>query len=356
LSSVGRPRTLERGEEPKLEALFADVYGPDWRTKTAAHRYLGPTPWPAAVSVVEMDGLIVGAQPAYDVPISVRGARRMCTILADVVTHPQYRRRGIFASVVDHAAKLSVQRDSSLALTTPNNASYPGFEKKRDWRLLTTLPCWLRLLRPGLILTRGIHLPTWLSHMLDLPLLWLAHGAARSQLASRASLAQTPSAESLDDLWRRSSRADRIRQCRDSVWARWRFAASGDEYQFLTDHTSDGRLAGYVVMRLKRIRGVLASFVVDGLWSEEAAHTPARLMEAACAWAYTEGAALALTYATPAPDWLRGLSQARFRRLPRALSMRPYRVCARLRPGDADDTLLTDSAAWQITLADSDLV
>jgi GNAT superfamily N-acetyltransferase len=362
LSSVRRPRTLEPGEEPKLTALFEAVYGSGWRAKTTTHRYLGSTIWPATVSVVEMGSLIVGAQPSYDVPLSVRGARRMCTILADVVTHPQYRRRGIFASVVDHATQLSQQRGASLALTTPNNASYPGFRKKPDWRLLARLPCWIRLLRPRLILERGLHLPRWLSQMLDPSLLWLAHGALRAPTGTMQ-VSQLPSAASLDDLWHRSAPAAAVIQCRDSVWVRWRFGAAGydNPYRFFTDYASDGRLVGYIVVRLKSIRGILAAFLVDGFWPEAADHVSAPLMDAACAWACEEGAAVIVTYASPSRDWSNALSRATFRRLPQAVSMRPYHVCVRIHPGDpeqtlGEQTLLKDSTAWRLTLADSDLI
>src|SRR5262249_7655626 len=158
---------------------------------------------------------------------------------------------------------------------------------------------------------------------------------------------QNPSAASLDDLWRRSAPTAGVMQCRDSTWTRWRFAATGhDEYRFLSYYTSGGCLAGYVVVRLRNIRGLLVSFVVDGLWSpEDGANTAVRLMKAACAWACAEHAALVIAYASRIDDWSKALSRASFRRLPEVLSLRPYRVCARIH-STADESLGGNSAAW----------
>jgi hypothetical protein len=136
-----------------------------------------------------------------------------------------------------------------------------------------------------------------------------------------------------------------------------RFAALGHErYSFLTDRASDGGLEGYVVTRLKAVGGVPVCFLVDGFCPEEAEGTRRRLLEATRSWARTVGVALAIAYTSPMGAWSEALWQAKFRRLPQALNIRPYYVCTRIHPEAADKEILANPPAWRLTLADSDLV
>jgi GNAT superfamily N-acetyltransferase len=350
---------LKAGEEESLRALFEAEYGATWRAKTSLDRYLGSTPWPAAVSVIEADGVIVGAQPSYDVPLLVAGTRRMCTILVDVVTHPRYRRRGIFSRVVDHAMTLSQHRGASLALTTPNKASYPGFQKKLDWRLLTTLDCWVRLLRPQAILERRLHVPPWLARILAPLVRLVAHGRLRMHAAAKPRLESgMPSRESLDALWHDTAPTTGVSQIRDAAWASWRFAPRVGEtaYHFLAERDREQRLSGYVVVRLKEVSGLQACVLVDGLFGDADGVRQRRLLDAASDWALTEGAALTMAYVSSAGPWVGALSQAGFRRVPRPLDARPCHVCVRIHPHTSGTGILSDPSAWRLTLGDSDLV
>jgi hypothetical protein len=283
----------------------------------------------------------------------------MCTILVDVVTHPRYRRRGVFSRVVDHAVALSQRRGATLALTTPNKASYPGFQKKADWRLLTTLDCWVRLLQPGAILEGRLHVPTWLSRATGHLLLLIAHGRGRRQALGSSVKSLLPSMESLDALWQRAAPTAQVSQIRDAAWASWRFTRRSMEppYSFLTAWDRKHDLAGYVVTRLREVGGVQTCFVVDGVCPDGDDLQQQRLLDGACDWGRTAGAALTIAYVSSSGPWARALSRAKFRRVPRLLDARPCHVCIRIHPHNTPEaSTLGDPSAWRLTLGDSDLV
>ena len=355
LTALPDPRCLAPREQARLVALFEAVYGSAWQNKTCTERYLGCPRWPASVSVLEADGLLVGAQPAYDLPLWISGALRSATVLADVVTHPDYRRRGVFSRLVDHATTLSGERGASVVLTTPNGVSYQGFRKKREWVLLARLECRVRVLRPAELLKRRLHLPSRLSAALAGPVGFLLRGRLREGSRSDGARQIWPGRPALDDLWRACAPVRGVMQRRDADWVEWRFstARGRDIYSCLTE-TRGGDLLGYSVIRLRDVAGLSVALVVDCLAADPGATGP-RLSEACREWAEGRGAALLVFYSMAGSAWSKAMGRAGFMRLPSIMMGRPYRVCAKLQGTPDERATLADPGMWHMTLADSDL-
>ena len=141
------PRELRPHEEPHLVRLYEAVYGADWRRRTCVERYLGGSLGGFSVSVVEEGELLVGAQAVYDVPLWMTGGEASASVFVDVVTHPDFRRRGIFRRLLAHALATSKARGARVALSTPNPVAYRGFKADPGWITMATLECRMRLLR-----------------------------------------------------------------------------------------------------------------------------------------------------------------------------------------------------------------
>ena len=343
MNASDAPRPLRPGEEERLGALFEAVYGPDWRARTCIERYLRRDGWPASVSVVESDGILVGAQPTYDVPCLVAGTETRLSVLVDVVTHPAYRRRGLFSAVLDHAAAECVARGSAVALTTPNEDAHRGFAKKRDWSLLTVLECRVRLLRPEAVLVQRYHFPRSIAAVLGSFLAMATGGRSRSG-PGITEMDGTPPREELDVLWRRCAPSIRVAQQRDGLWFHWRFGRPGPKarYHFLADRKG-GTLAGYAVTTLRTMAGVPVTLLVDSFCPREPESTRAELVNAV------------VSYTGPGDPWARTLARQAFWRIPSSLTGRPYRVYTRIPDRTASRHVLIEPEAWLMTPADSDL-
>jgi GNAT superfamily N-acetyltransferase len=356
MSPPYEPRLLEAGETASLGALYEAVYGPSWREKVSFARYIGETAWPGAVSVVEAEGRIAGAQPAYDVPLWAAGREATATVLLDVATHPAFRRRGIFSRLIDHAVSESGRRASDLVLTTPNRASYRGFRRKREWRLLTSLEAWVDPIRPELLLQRMTRCPRWLAAILGAAARsWVGGRVDASSTSAAGEPAPPPSGE-LDDLWGRAALRGAVLQRRDAAWVRHRFPVTRGEpdYGWFAEHHG-GRLTGYAVARLREIGGLPIAFLVDMLMDEAAAPRGVELVEAVRRWARSRDAAGLVFFGSRQATAARWMSRARLLRFPIGLTRRPYRVCATLPPGARVVACLLEPRAWNMTLADSDL-
>jgi len=358
MSALRGPRFLEASEVAALHALYESVYGTLWPERVCLSRYVGETAWPGGVAVMEADGLIVGAQPAYDVPVWVAGDHATATVLVDVATHPAYRRRGIFSRLVDYAVVQAARRGSALVLTTPNKVSYAGFRRKPDWRVLMRLHTWVELLRPEVVLRARAHCPEWLGTLFAAGLRLALHAPrAGARVAGPEPAREWPSETEFDDLWKRTAPAGGVAQRRDATWIRHRFldVGHGTSYDCLTMRQA-GRLIGYMVTRTRQFRGIPALFLVDGLADTAAPRVGLELVESTRAWARSTGAALLVFCGSDraaAAPWVSG---AGFRRVPGLLTGRPYRVCVCAPPGTQASRVLLEPRAWGMTLADSDLV
>ena len=356
MNDSGSARCLQPGEEERLTALFEAVYGPDWQARTSIDRYLGKDGWPASVSVVESDGILVGAQPTYDVPCLVGGTETTLSVLIDVVTHPAYRRRGVFSEVLDHAAAECAARGSALALTTPNEAAHRVFAGKSDWLLLTVPECRVRFLRPDAILVQCYRFPRSIAGVLGASFLAVVGGRRSRSGPGITEMQGAPPGDEFDALWRRCAPSIRVAQRRDGRWFRWRFGCPGPEarYHLLADR-KEGALAGYAVTTLRTVAGVSVTLLVDSFCPREAESTRAELADAVTEWSQSAGAAAIVTYTVPGDPWSKTLARRAFWRLPGFLASRPYRVYARIPDRTASRHVLIEPGAWHMTLADSDL-
>jgi hypothetical protein len=167
-----------------------------------------------------------------------------------------------------------------------------------------------------------------------------------------------PSIESLDALWQRAAPTAHVSQIRDAAWASWRFTGRSVEppYNFLTECDREQGISGYVVTRLREVSGVQACFLVDGVFADGEDMQQQRLLDAACDWGLTAGAALTIAYVSSTGPWASALSRATFRRVPQRIDPRPCHVCIRIHPHALEGNILRDASAWRLTLGDSDLV
>ena len=95
----------------------------------------------------EKNGMIAGMRPLTFLPIQVNGKQFLSVWLTAVITHPQYRRMGIFSRLVNHSMSVARQRGAKFAFTFPNEKSFAIYKKKADWRYIGAIPLYLKVIR-----------------------------------------------------------------------------------------------------------------------------------------------------------------------------------------------------------------
>jgi len=344
-------RPYRPSDEPDLRAMFGAVYGLNVERKTSAWRYLAPAPYPAVIQVAEVDGRIVGAQPSHAIDLLIEGEAVRGLLLLDVMTHPDYRRRGVFAGVVEGLRERASGEGYRVLLTTPNRDAERGFAR---------LPAWLRMgeLVPWVSITDAAALfsakSRWGVLLRPLDSLWHAM-SGRRRIGTGKDLNRYPGDRFTDALWSSIANASACHVVRDPRFVSWRFGTgSGRPYSFLSagapEHpealvtSGDGRFFGRQVLTL-----------VDMMVEPASPESGARLLRTIAEKARHEHRAAVVGWFAPGSGSERTLRGAGFLRVPKMLRPRPYAVWGWSDlPGERGARVL-DLKSWFMSLADSDL-
>ncbi len=157
-AAAGGPgfRVVPLEEVPLAEVLgllrLALGEGPLGRSDAAfrwKHREspFGPSPGLAAVAA---DGTLVGVRIFQRWRLSAGGSELAAARAVDTVTHPEWRRRGIFRRLTLDLAERLRAEGTALIFNTPNPRSRAGY-LAMGWSSLGRVPLSIRPLRPGRI-------------------------------------------------------------------------------------------------------------------------------------------------------------------------------------------------------------
>jgi len=341
-------RPYHDGDEAALRELFHAVYGPDAERHTSAWRYLAPAPYPAVIQVAEADGRIVGAQPSHAIDLLIDGAPMKGLLLLDVMTHPDYRRRGVLTGVVEGLRQRAAREGYRLLLTTPNRDAERGFARLPAWRRMGELEPWIFPGDPASLVSRSATVRALLAPLAGL----------RRALRLRPGLEipmREPGDAPLDSLWTATARLEPNQLVRDPRFLRWRFGpGSGRSYSLLYRESAAGQGVLAVTcpgQLLHRDVVLLAEFMVAPGCTHEATEALRSIGNSAldCRMAAVVG------WFSPGAAACRSLRSAGFICVPAMARPRPYSVWAATDlPGRSAPRAL-DLASWHMTLADSDL-
>lgn len=144
-------RRFRPGDRPGILELYRAVHGEakaelareNWVWEFEAGPCIGRRPF---VWVAEADGRIVGLHPA--IPVFLRhGPERIRALWSvDLMTHPDYRGRGIFKTLTERLIEESRHEGISVFLVLPNRYSGPLL-RRRGWFDVATFPVMIKPLR-----------------------------------------------------------------------------------------------------------------------------------------------------------------------------------------------------------------
>ncbi|HXF60137.1 MAG TPA: GNAT family N-acetyltransferase [Caldilineaceae bacterium] len=197
----------------------------------------------------------------------------------DTVTHPAYRRQGIFRTLTTQAVEQLAQEGTDLIFNTPNQKSLPGY-LSLGWQPVLHAPLYLRPLRPLRIARRLVGQR-------------LLGQAAPTSEAAGAGNGSGPVAwtvfrrrfgDEIDRLtasWETARPRHGVRTARTPSYLDWRYGAHPQvEYLVcpLVERPAE-RLVGYAVLRPNVRGGLQEAVLVEMALAEPDAGLGCRLME-----------------------------------------------------------------------------
>lgn len=139
-----QPVLAEHRHIPGILALYQTVWGrPIAEDELRWKLFDGPYGPLASVAMIEER--CVGLYAVIPTPLLLDGAPVMGAQSVDTMTHPQFRRQNMSATLARHCYAEATRRGYAIVYGVPNENSYPMFMSKLGWRHLDTMT---RLARP----------------------------------------------------------------------------------------------------------------------------------------------------------------------------------------------------------------
>lgn len=264
-------RDYREGDEEGIYKLYRAVYPSkqrDWDEWLRWWRWLykGSPAGNGRTLLADANGRIA-AQYAI-VPVWIKVGKQMITGAQslDTMTHPDYRRRGLFETLAKEVYSSAAGVGIHIVYGFPNSLSSPGFINKLDWFVVSTLKLRLKPLNWETVI-RFVIKSKFLSGILaviatlvfDKILFRTRKAPARDSLAVTQ---VTSFNERFDRLWDRVSDQYPIMVARNKDYLNWRFSAPGKQYLILACEKAN-EVGGYLVLRHEIIRNTKASIIFD---------------------------------------------------------------------------------------------
>ena len=301
-------------------ALHERCFGKSDGAAVLAWRYdQGPHGRAISLLARDLDGTAVSGYACSPRRVLSRGDESTLATVGetgDVMTHPDWRGKGVFSGLDRAAMKESASAGWPVVFGLPNRRSERIFVEKLGWKEVGRMRPWTFVLaldegarrermRAGRLAALAVPWTYWRGTM--------ARGKLRNLAFDRVNTLAIPRFSSEVDALTREveSRYDWMSR-RDHAWLNWRFfAAPSGLFRAHGVYSPEGRMVGYAVLQLPR-KGEAAGYVVDLLGLDETARAAA--MDGALGHLQKAGASVARAWAIEGSDWERQLAGAGFRR------------------------------------------
>lgn len=277
----GSTRLATPDDLESIGSLLPDLAGPLFPERFPGQTAAGFCRWKyfqnplgaAAVGVVTDGPRVVSL--AAGVPKQVRVGSQILTVfeLGDFITAPEYRKRGLFSSLINLVCGEARKRGAAFVYVRPNESSF---------RILTEGLLFLeahqieerRYVTPSSAIHSKMGVAPAVTRALGAD--WVAFKRAVPVSAKSVTVAQVPRfGPEMEDLWNKASGQYSFVLVRDTRYLNWRYADCPTPFQLWTAYC-DGNPTGYAITFTQQVQPV--GYIVDLFAAPEDARTAATLL------------------------------------------------------------------------------
>ena len=262
-------RIANRDEIPKLLSLFQAVYNRPLSSEYWQWRYYGNPECNTEVLVIEHQGRIIGMRPMSSFTFKVADKEIRATLFTNVITHPSFRRMGVFSSLIKEAAQLSKNRGDKFIYTFPNKKSFPAYMKIKGWNHIDSIPLYIKPLRIYNYLHRKVKKSNFVNSLSALRKLEINPPAIEVKECQLSISKLNRFDKQIDELWNNIHDKYTIILKRDSQYLNWRYIQRPDVDYIIFCAESRDKIKGYIVLKTDKLFGCWAGLVVDILSEDE---------------------------------------------------------------------------------------
>ncbi len=226
----------------------------------------------AFLYIVEDQNKIIGHFADIPRRFSVQGEVVLGTLSLDLMVHPDYWRKGIFAAMGKYGAEKVKQENGRFLIAFPIRSETILGLKKIGWKKVAKLPVLVYPIRFKGILNRYVHFP---------PLGLLIGGIARffylllygSKMRKETEGIEIDQVRSLDEsfdhFWQKASHLHPLMGIRDRDYLNWRYLQHPTRNYVIYGAKKSGEMRGYVVLRKVDLLKFNSAVIVDLLALDE---------------------------------------------------------------------------------------
>jgi ribosomal protein S18 acetylase RimI-like enzyme len=324
-----------------------------WRWKLKGRKAPVENVW---LAVTTADGRIVGHHAGIPISLKVQGSVHDGFVIVDAMTHPDFRRQGIFTALSEATYKAWSSANVAVILGLPNE-NLGSRTEHVGWQPILPLHWSRLLLRLDELARRPGRLPAQLVPLADgvgRPASRIWRLAWDWPAAPGITVARVDRAE-VDGVGDRSWLAvgKRYSNCivRDGSWLRWRFIEPPDvAYTLLAARHNDG-IRGFLAYRTSFVAGRRWGTICALFVAPDDRIAASALVRRALADLSAEGCGTVVALSVPGSRLEGTLSARHFRRQPHHFEMMAVALDPLLRPA-----LTGDPLEWHVSGSDFDVV
>jgi hypothetical protein len=247
---LARPEDLE-----EIGRLLPHVAGPlfpeRFPGKTAADfcgwKYFSNPVGNAAVGVAVKGNRIVSVVAGTPKRIEVNCESVLAFELGDFITDSQYRKQGLFSSLIQLVCSEAAKRGAGFVYVRPNEISFPVLTKALSFVEAQKIDA-RRYVAPSGLIHRKLGLSPTVCRILGVD--WIARRLVLPSVDGSVSIRPLVGfAAEMDEFWERVRRGYSFALVRDNKYLNWRYVNCPTRYQLWIAHRGDctaGYLASYV--------------------------------------------------------------------------------------------------------------
>jgi len=346
-----KARPFARGDEKALADLYETVLERPFEGAKWEWQFGEAASGSSHIMFADHDGTLVGQYATVPMRMQIQGERVLTSLSLDTMTHPGYRRQGIFVALAREVYARTAEEGVNLVYGFPKKNSFPAMVKYLDFFVLDELPAMTRPVNLAAILRRRTK-TGFLSVLVGAPLQWGFDLLRRRRVGGKdikvVSFPQFP--EAVNGLFGRIAPRFRNLIVRDHEYLSWRYdrnpALSYDRYFAYRGDV----LAGYCVCGETERRDLSIGLIVDLFADPKDEDVVAALVQAALVDMKRKGTMTASIVLGPESPFLKTV-----RRMGFVFPMRRFPFMVRSNPG-LDPSAVNVPRHWHITLGDGDFV
>jgi GNAT superfamily N-acetyltransferase len=346
-----KARPFAPGDEDVLARLYETVLERTFEGEKWEWLFGEAASGSSHIMFADHDGVLVGQYATVPMRMQIQGKRVLTSLSLDTMTHPDYRRQGIFVTLAREVYARTAEEGVNLVYGFPKGNSFPAMVKYLDFFVLDQLPAMTRPVNLTAILKQKTK-TGFLSALVGAPLQWVFDLLRRRRVGGKdvkvVSFPQFP--EAVNGLFGRIAPRFRNLIVRDHEYLSWRYdrnpALSYDRYFAYRGDV----LAGYCVCGETERRDVSIGLIVDLFADPGDEDVVATLVQAALDDMQQKGMMTASVVLGPESPFLKTV-----RRMGFLFPMRRFPFMVRANPG-LDPSAVNVPRDWHITLGDGDFV